>query len=207
MFRGILPKEVVFYDYFEKLAALNLSISKLFLKMIEGQKNLIESSHEIKKLESEAERLTRTSVDLIHHTFITPFDRDDIYRLLKGMDNFSDDIFAATFRLTHYEISDMRPEAIDFAQIIHDCAIEIEIAVKGLRKIKKKDGIMKSCTKVHELEFRSDEILRNALASLYHQDDVHLLLKWKEIFERLERSVDRMEKVASIIEGILIDNS
>jgi uncharacterized protein len=207
MFRGILPKEVAFYDYFDKLASLNLSISKVFLKMVEGKKNIIESAQEIKKLEREAERLTRTSIDLLHHTFITPFDRDDIFQLLKGMDNFSDDINAAAFRLTHYEISEIRPETIDFAQNIMSGAIEIESAVKGLRKIKNNEGIRKNCAKVHELEFLSDEILRNAIASLYRQSDVMLLLKWKEIYARLEKAVDRIERVASIIEGILIDNS
>lgn len=207
MFRGILPKEVAFFDYFEKLATLNLSISKVFLKMVEGNKNIIESAQEIKKLEREAERLTRTSIDLLHHTFITPFDRDDIFQLLKGLDNFSDDINAAAFRLTHYEIETIRPETIDFAQNIMSCSIEIESAVKGLRKIKNNAGIRINCAKVHELEFQSDEILRNAIASLYHQGDVMLLLKWKEIYARLEKAVDRIEKVASIIEGILIDNS
>jgi uncharacterized protein Yka (UPF0111/DUF47 family) len=207
MFRGILPKEVAFYDYFEKLAALNLSISKVFMKMVEGNKNIIESAQEIRKLEREAERVTRTSLDLLHRTFITPFDRDDIFLLLKGMDNFSDDINAATFRLTHYEINTIRPETVDFAQNILNCTIEIEAAVKGLRKIKKNKTIMENCNKVHEYEFQSDEILRKAIASLYHQDDVMLLLKWKEIYARLEKAVDRLEKVASIIESILIDNS
>lgn len=207
MFRGILPKEVAFYDYFEKLAALNLSISKVFMKMVEGNKNIIESAQEIKKLEREAERITRTSIDLLHHTFITPFDRDDIYQLLKGLDNFSDDINAAAFRLTHYEINEIRPETVDFAQNIMSGAIEIAAAVKGLRKIKKNEEIRKNCSMVHELEFQSDEILRNAIASLYRQSDVMLLLKWKEIYARLEKAVDRMERVASIIEGILIDNS
>ena len=207
MFRGILPKEVAFYDYFDKLAALNLSISKVFMKMVEGNKNIIESAQEIKKMEREAERITRTSIDLLHRTFITPFDRDEIFQLLKGLDNFSDDINAATFRLTHYEIETIRPETIDFAQNIMSCAIEIEAAVKGLRKIKKNEEIRKSCAKVHELEFLSDEILRKAIASLYHQEDVMLLLKWKEIYARLEKAVDRMERVASIIEGIVIDNS
>jgi uncharacterized protein Yka (UPF0111/DUF47 family) len=206
MFRGILPKEVAFYDHFEKLAGLNLTISELFLTMVEGKINFQESLQEIKKLEEQTELTTRTSIDLIHQTFITPFNRDDIFYLLKGLDNFSDDIYAATFRLTFYEIKDIRPEAIDFAQIIYSCNIEIESAIKGLRKIKRKDGILKNCAKVHELEFLSDEILRNALIRLYNQNDVNLVIKWKEIFDRLERAVDRTEKVARLIERIVLVN-
>jgi uncharacterized protein Yka (UPF0111/DUF47 family) len=206
MFRGILPKEVAFYDHFEKLAALNLTISNLFLSMVEGNKSIIESSHEIKKLEREAEQITKTSVDLIHRTFLTPFNRDDIYQLVRGLDNFSDDIYAATFRLTHYEINIIRPEAFEFAQIINTCTTEIELAIKGLRKIKRKESILKSCAVVHELEFQSDLILHNAILKLYQQEDIPVVIKWKEVFERLERAVDRIEKVARIIEGIVINN-
>lgn len=203
----LLPKEFAFYDYFEKLTSINLSISDLFLDIVEGNKNIIESSQEIKRLKADAEQITRNSVDLIHQTFITPIDRADIFQLLKGLDNCLNDIFVAADRLTHYEINNIRPEAVDFAQNILHCAIEIDSAVKSLREIKKKDSILQNCARVHELEFQSDEILRKALASLYHQDDVMLLLKWKEIYERLQRSVDRMDKIANLIEGILIENT
>lgn len=207
MFRGILPKEVAFYDYFEKLTTLNVQISEIFIEMVEGKNNIIDSSVEIKKLEREADLITRTSIDLLHRTFITPFDRESIYQLLKGLDNFSDDVNAATFRLTHYEINEIRNETVEFAQIIKLCAIEIDTAVKSLRKIKKNSTIRQNCLNVHEMEYQSDEILRNAIASLYSHGDVMLLIKWKEIYARLEKAVDRMEKVANIIESIMIDNS
>ena len=133
--------------------------------------------------------------------------KDDIFQLLKGLDNFSDDVNAAAFRLTHYEIKDIRKETVEFAQIIRLCAIEIDTAVKGLRKIKKNSSIRQNCVNIHELEYQSDEILRNAISVLYQQSDIMLLIKWKEIYARLEKAVDRMEKVANIIESILIDNS
>lgn len=207
MLRGILPKEYAFYDFFEKLTALNVRVSEIFINMVEGKQNIIDAAVEIKKLEREAELITRTSIDLLHRTFITPFDRDDIFQLLKGLDNFTDDVNAATFRLTHYEIHDIRPETAEFAHIIKLCAVEIDTAVKGLRKIKKNSTIRQNCVNVHELEYQSDEILRNAISSLYQQQDIMLLIKWKEIYARLEKAVDRMEKVANIIESILIDNS
>lgn len=206
MFRGILPQEVAFYDHFEKLAALNQTISSSLLSMVEGNKSLIETCHEIKKLEQEAEQITQTSIDLIHCTFLTPFNRDEIHQLVKGLDNFSDDIYAAIFRLAHYEINIIRPEAFEYAQIINSCTIEIESAIKGLRKIKKKEPILKSCAIVHELELKSDLILHNAILKLYQQEDIPVVIKWKEVFERFERAVDHIEKVAFIIESIVLNN-
>ena len=207
MFRGILPKEVAFYDYFEKMASLNLSISETFLQAVEGNANLGESVVKIKSMEHECENTARIAIDLLHRTFITPFDRDDIYTLLKGLDSFSGDIKGAASRLALYKFDEIRPETIDFAQNIHESAVEIDLAVKGLRKIKKNISIRENCLKVHELEFQSDEILSQAISNLFITDDMMLMIKWKEIYGKLEKAVDRLEKVACIIESIIIDNS
>jgi len=207
MFRGILPKEVAFYDYFEKMAALNLSISNTFLQAVEGNANLGESVVEIKRIEHECENTARIAIDLLHRTFITPFDRDDIYTLLKGLDSFSGDIKGAASRLALYKFEEIRPETIDFAQNIHESAVEIDLAVKGLRKIKKNISIRENCLRVHDLEFQSDEILSQAISNLFITDDIMLMIKWKEIYGKLEKAVDRLEKVACIIESIIIDNS
>ncbi len=207
MFRGILPKEVAFYDYFEKMATLNLSISHTFLQAVEGNANLGESVVEIKRIEHECENTARIAIDLLHRTFITPFDRDDIYTLLKGLDSFSGDIKGAASRLALYKFEEIRPETIDFAQNIHESAVEIDLAVKGLRKIKKNISIRENCLRVHDLEFQSDEILSQAISNLFITDDIMLMIKWKEIYGKLEKAVDRLEKVACIIESIIIDNS
>lgn len=207
MFRGILPKEVAFYDYFEKMAALNLSISQTFLQAVEGNANLGESVLKIKSIEHECENTARIGIDLLHRTFITPFDRDDIYTLLKGLDSFSGDIKGAANRLALYKFDEIRPETVDFAQNIHESAVEIDLAVKGLRKIKQNISIRENCLRVHELEFQSDEILSQAISNLFITDDMMLMIKWKEIYGKLEKAVDRLEKVACIIESIIIDNS
>jgi uncharacterized protein len=207
MFRGILPKEVAFYDYFEKMAALNLSISQTFLHAVEGNANLGESVLKIKSIEHECENTARIAIDLLHRTFITPFDRDDIYTLLKGLDSFSGDIKGAANRLALYKFDEIRPETVDFAQNIYESAVEIDLAVKGLRKIKQNISIRENCLRVHELEFQSDEILSQAISNLFITDDMMLMIKWKEIYGKLEKAVDRLEKVACIIESIIIDNS
>lgn len=207
MFRGILPKEVAFYDFFEKLSINNIKISETFINAVEGKLSLEEANKVIKELERDSDSLSRTSTDLLHRTFITPFDRDDIYTLLKGLDSFASDIKGALNRLVLYNFDKIRPDTFDFAVNIHKSALEIDLAVKGLRHIKKNSEIRQNCLNVHELEFQSDEILSQAIASLFIEDDLMNMFKWKEIYNKLEKAVDRLERVACIIESIIIDNS
>jgi predicted phosphate transport protein (TIGR00153 family) len=207
MFRGILPKEVAFYDYFNKLIEIDLKASNLIHEMIEKGENLAELARQIKELEREADKLARTCTDLLHNTFITPIDRNDIFTLVKRMDDLADQINAAAFRISSYNIPEMRPEAVEFSKIIHACIEELVGAVKELPKMKHKNKLRESCQKVHDLESQADEILRDTIPRLFLEGDALALIKWKEIFERLEKAVDRSEDVASTIESILIDNS
>jgi uncharacterized protein len=207
MLRGILPKEYAFYDYFEKLMVINLTISEEFIKIAEGKVTMENASRTIKYHERESDKISHDCIDLLHRTFITPLDRDQIYDLIKGLDDFADQVDAATFRLTYYGIESIRPDTIEFAKVIHACNIQLAEAVKGLRTIKKSKFIREKCFMVHELENQSDEILRKAIGNLFKENNIHLIIKWKEIFERLEKAVDRQEKVANIIESILIENA
>jgi uncharacterized protein len=102
---------------------------------------------------------------------------------------------------------DIRYEAVEFASIIQSCIDELIIAVKDLRKLNNKNQILESCKRVHELENQADEILRRAVSRLFKEGEVLLLIKWKEIFERLEKAVDRCEDIAGTIESILIEHS
>lgn len=207
MLRGLLPKEYAFYDVFEKLIDINKEIGTEFIRLVEGKIDLETASIAIKQLERNADRTTRSCTDLLHRTFITPIDRDDIFELTKALDGFADNINASSFRLANYGITEIKPDAVKFAKIIYKALEELEVAVIGLRKIKQTQIIRDKCASIHELEDQADEILRKAVSNLFHQNDTMLLLKWKEIFERLEKAMDRLERAASVIETILIDNS
>jgi uncharacterized protein len=207
MLRGLLPKEFAFYDYFDQMIDIDLKISRLILEMIEKGENLAELARQIKELEREADKKARTCTDLLHNTFITPIDRNDIFTLTKRLDDLADQINAAAFRISSYDIREIRPEAVAFSKIIHACIEELVLAVKDLRKIKHKNKLRESCKKVHDLESEADDILKKVIPRLFQEGDAMLLIKWKEIFERLEKAVDRCEDVASTIESILIENS
>jgi predicted phosphate transport protein (TIGR00153 family) len=207
MFRGILPKEVAFYDYFDQLIDIDLKASNLIHEMVEKGENLVDLARQIKELEREADKKARICTDLLHNTFITPIDRNDIFTLVKRLDDLADQINAAAFRISSYDIREVRPEAIEFSKIIHACIEELVSAVKSLKKMKHHNTMRESCKKVHDLESQADEILRYVIPRLFQEGDTLALIKWKEIFERLEKAVDRCEDVASTIESILIENS
>lgn len=207
MFRGILPREYAFFDYFDQLISIDKQISILFLTMMNNEGSRLEISKQIKDLERRADKLSRSCTDLLHKTFITPIERNDIFTLVKRLDDLADQINAAAFRISAYDINDIRYEAVEFATIIQSCIDELIIAVKDLRKLNNKNQILESCKRVHELENQADEILRGAVSRLFKEGEVLLLIKWKEIFERLEKAVDRCEDIAATIESILIEHS
>jgi hypothetical protein len=207
MFRGILPKEYAFFDYFDQLISIDKQIGILFLTMMNNEGGRIEISKQIKDLERHSDKLARNCTDLLYKTFITPIERNDIFTLVKRLDDLADQINAAAFRISAYDINEIRYEAVEFATIIQSCIEELIVAVRDLRKLNNKNQILDCCKRVHELENQADEILRSAVSRLFKEGDVLLLIKWKEIFERLEKAVDRCEDIASTIEGILIEHS
>ncbi len=208
MLRGLLPKEVAFFDYFDQLMEINKTISETFAEMIEGKQEQQAASAAIKKLEREADRISRVCLDLLHRTFITPLERDDIFNLVKCLDGFADNINAVAFRLANFKITELRPESYEFANIIVNAVKALDVAIHGLKNIKKNDQVIREkCILIHDLENDSDEINRTAVAKLFDQDDIMLLLKWKSIYERMESSVDKLEHAANIIETIVIDHS
>ncbi len=207
MFRGILPKEYAFFDYFDQLISIDKQISILFLTMVNNEGGRLEISKQIKELERRADKLSRSCTDLLHDTFITPIERNDIFTLVKRLDDLADQMNAAAFRMSTYDVVEIRYEVVEFATIIQSCIEELTIAIRDMRKFKHKEQMLDSCKRVHDLENQADEILRGAVSRLFKEGDVLLLIKWKEIFERLEKAVDRCEAIASTIESILIEHS
>jgi len=207
MFRGILPKEYAFFDYFDQLISIDKQIGILFLTMMNNEGGRTDLSKQIKDLERHSDKLARNCTDLLYKTFITPIERNDIFTLVKRLDDLADQINAAAFRISAYDVNEIRYEAVEFATIIQSCIEELIVAVRDLRKLNNKNQILDCCKRVHELENQADEILRSAVSRLFKEGEVLLLIKWKEIFERLEKAVDRCEDIASTIEGILIEHS
>jgi predicted phosphate transport protein (TIGR00153 family) len=208
MFRRLLPREEDFFKLFERHAALTVEGAKQFSILVGGGQNTRAMAARIKELEHEADVITHTCVERLHTSFITPFDRDDIHRLITRMDDVMDFVESASERLALYELEEMTPEVQDLSRVLVRATEAAATAVAGLADLKKSQTILDACIEVNRLENEADEILRNAVAKLFRQaTDPLLVMKWKEVYEALENATDRCEDVANIIEGVVLEHA
>lgn len=207
MFRKFLPQETSFFDYFEQHSALATLACRELLAVASGGSDIAAQAAKIKGIEKEADTITHKCIEALHKTFITPIDRGDIHSLIKRLDDIINSVESAASRISLYELTEIRSEAKALAEVLVRATTQIEQALKCLRKIKDAQAIQDHCVAIYKLETEGDKILRAALVRLFKETDAILVIKWKEIFERLEKATDRCEAVASIIQGVVIEAS
>jgi uncharacterized protein Yka (UPF0111/DUF47 family) len=206
--RRLLPREEDFFTLFERHAALTVEGAKQFAKLVSGGQNVKALAARIKEIEHETDVITHSCVERLHTVFITPFDRDDIHRLITRMDDVMDFVESASERIALYELRDMTPEVRELADVLVRATETVVTAIGGLRDLKKPQIILDACIEVNRLENEGDEILRNAVATLFRgATDAILVMKWKEVYEALENATDRCEDVANIIEGVVLEHA
>lgn len=207
MLKHLLPKEHAFFDTFEAHVALVIQACEEFLRLTKPGADITRSAGIIEDLEHQTDEITHRCIEALHKTFITPIERTDIQVLIKRLDDIVDSIDGAASRIVLYEIQQVREEAHQLVDVLLTATKEIEAALKGLRNKKNAELIRQKCIRIYDLENRGDEILRSAIQRLFKEEDPLLIIKWKEVFERLEIAVDRCEDVANTIEGIVISSS
>ncbi len=208
MFRKLLPQEHGYFDLFEQHATLGLKACQELQAMFAEDGDMTARAVLIKDLEKEADLVTRACMEALHRTFITPMDRADIQTLIQRLDDVVDSVESLASRVMLYEITEVRPEARALADILVECAKETTLLMPRLRNMKHADAIKQHCVKIFDMENEGDLIMRNALAKLFKEEkDAIVLIKWKELYERLEKATDRCESVASIVQSIVIEAS
>jgi uncharacterized protein len=206
MFRGLLPKEYHFYDAFNRHIKISREIADELLEMTKSN-NIDIHVKKIFELERDADKIVQECTESLHKTFITPIERSDIFLLVKRIDDIADNVKTAVSRLKLYEITEIRSEAVQIAEVLVEATRKLEESINNLKDFHDIEKIKQNCIIVHKLENKADDILRNAISRLFKETDPILVIKWKEVFERLEKAVDRCEDLANVIEGILIDNA
>jgi predicted phosphate transport protein (TIGR00153 family) len=204
----LLPHDASFFAHFEHQGKKTVEGCRAFLEMVEQPGNMETRAERVKQIEHECDEITHAVVEALHKTFITPIDRNDIYRLITKMDDIMDFVEAAADRLALYEIPTMTKEVAELARCLVESAEHVLSAVSGIRDLGKPNGILQHCIEINRLENVADGILRGALARLFREEkDPIAVIKWKEIYETLETATDRCEDVANIIEGVVLENS
>lgn len=208
MLNWLFPQEVNFFEFFEKHAEILVKASHEFLDVVvQDQFHLVQKEDRIKVLEHQADDIVHHCIEALRKTFITPINREDIYRLISTMDDIMDAINTAYTCLVVYRVESSTSELKKMAQIIHDSCLKVQQAVKGLRNLKNAELINEACVSIHHLENEADELLHSSVGNLFAEgDDSLLIIKWKEIYEILEDATDRCEDVADVVQGILLEN-
>lgn len=208
MLEYFLPKENNYFNFFETHANLIVKASEMFLKMTSNSPlNLSSPSNPIRLLEHEADQVMNACLTSLHTTFITPIDREDIYRLVSSMDDIIDAINKAYTSLLIFKLNVSTPELIQLAEIVHRSTQKVEKIVRGLRLMEKIEEITLICVEIHLLENEADDLLNHSVARLFEEEsDTRLIIKWKEVYESLEKATDYCEDVADAVQGILLES-
>ena len=181
----------------------------LFEKMLKDFGNLESYSVQIRKIEHDCDEITHHVIDLVNKVFITPVDREDIQALVKTMDDIIDLVNYTTQCMHTYEIQSVPPGLNSMAQILIQATEEITAALKALETTRKPEETLTYCIEINRLENECDRILRERVGLLFreHKDDALLIIKYKEIYESIEKALDKCEDVANVIEQITIKQS
>jgi uncharacterized protein len=202
---SLVPQRREFYTLYNAAAANAVEISRLLKRMLDDFPNDRDTLlREIKEAEHAGDRYTHEVVDLLNRTFVTPFDRDDMYRLAGALDDVCDHVDEAAGYVVGYGVTEIRDKAKRQAEIIHRAATKLEAAVNLLHGFK---DSRRQLDELRELEDEGDRLNRESVAELFAEaGDPLVVLRWKDIHEQLEEAVDACENAADVLEAILVKN-
>lgn len=208
MFGRFMPNEGKFFELFVQHAELCVKGAKEMVALMTNFDDLENRVHAIEGLEKQADKVTHDTIELLHKTFITPIDRDDIHQLITRMDDILDLLEDAAQTISLYDIKAITVEARRLAELCLACAEKVKAAVSLLHNMDNSRQILTICAEIDRLESDADHVMRAAMSKLFRDEpDVRNLIKLKAIYEILETVTDRCEDVANIIEGILVENA
>jgi predicted phosphate transport protein (TIGR00153 family) len=214
LFGKLLPREGNFFELFNQHGAHIVEGARAFILMIQNyaDTNLREKyAVEVGNAERAADKVTAEVNRLLHKTFITPIDREQIHGLINAMDDILDLLQDATETMSLYDVRAMTEEVLRLGDLSAKCCERVQHAVSLLPKISQPDtaeAAIKTCEEIDKLESDADRVMRSAMSKLFReQTDVRELIKLKTIYEQLESISDRCEDVANLIEGVVLENS
>jgi predicted phosphate transport protein (TIGR00153 family) len=198
---GLIPKEEKFFVLFKEM-----TVTILLKDMMDNFEDPSGSQKKIKDVEHKCDHLTHDIIKMLNKSFITPFDREDIYALSAALDDIMDLIDASAQRFVMYNVDKPTPEAKELAFIILKSCQTIDKAVGILGG--KLEPIAEYCMEVNAMENEADRVCREAISKLFDEEkDAIKLIKWKEIYETLERATDKCEDAANILESVVVKNA
>lgn len=205
MFR-LLPKEVKYFELFKRMATRLTEGAVLLQQLFNDFEHHRDYVEKIKQIEHSCDEITHEIIRRLNQTFITPIDREDIHSLASELDDVMDDIDYVARRTLLFRVESGTPQAQKLADIVVRMVKMLEDAVGALER--NPDIVLKKCIEIHTVENEGDLIHHEAVENLFATEkDPIQLMKWKELYETLEATIDKCEDASNTLEAIILKNS
>ena len=198
--------DAAFYAIFEAQADAACRAAEVFQSLSKSFAQVQECALRVKRIEHEADDLTHQIINKIDGTFITPLDKEDLHRLANILDDVVDTIETTVSRLVIYDIKEPHPALEGMLAVLVEVTAVTRQAVGCLRNMKERKALQEALLIIHTIEHKGDDLFREVLTNLFrtpHPDPLYVM-KWKEVYDRIERAIDNCENVADALESIMV---
>lgn len=204
MFKKVLPKKQSFYILLIQLAEKINEATELLHSLLSNKEILVENASKIHILENDCDEIAHSIINKLNEAFVTPLDKEDIYQLTNALDDVIDSIDAIARRMCIYKL---KKSTVFGPQLSGILLSQTKLIVEVIKSLEKGEQTYTKIIAIRNLETEGDSVFKDALTQLFEkQKDVIELIKEKEILETTEKAVDRCQRVATVMEGILIKN-
>ena len=214
VFGRFLPREGNFFELFNQHGRHIAEGARAFLAMVQNYANVEERDRHARAVgdaERAADKITAEVHRLLHRTFITPLDRDQIHRLINAMDDVIDLLQDSSEVMSLYDLRHLSEDVVRLSEISVRCCERVQhvlTLLPRLRDAQVAESVLKTCEEIDQLESDADRVMRSAMSALFREEpDTRQLIKLKAVYEHLESISDRCEDVANLVEGIVLENS
>ncbi len=214
VFGRLLPREGNFFELFNEHGTHIAEGARSFLAMVQNYADIPERERHataVGQAERAADKITAEVHRLLHRTFITPLDRDQIHRLINAMDDVLDLLQDSSEVMSLYDLQHLSDDVVRLSEISVRCCERVQHVLTLLPRLKDAqvaESVLKTCEEIDQLESDADRVMRSAMSRLFREEpDTRQLIKLKAVYEHLESISDRCEDVANLVEGIVLENS
>ena len=203
---SLTPRTSEFFTLFGKAGENALQVSRLVERRFREHPNSGVTQEQVKAEETDGDAITRELITLLNTQYLTPFDREDIFQLATEVDDVVDYLEEASDLLGLYGVELPTRHAVEQCTVIVGACEQLAIACKNLKSM---SGVQEALVELKRLEDEGDQILRDALASLFRDDriDPLIVIRWKDIYDGLERALDACETAAHVMTNIVVKNA
>jgi predicted phosphate transport protein (TIGR00153 family) len=207
---ALMPREARFFALFNQHAELIVAGGRATVELVRDYADTSRRAaliEQISDIERRADKFTYETVQLLHATFITPFDRNDIHRLISSMDDILDLMQDSAESMHLFDIQSLPPEAMRMAELLDSCCIRVQEAVGLLSSMDNATKALALAQEIDGLESEADAVMRAGISKLFREEaDVRQLIKHKNVYEYLENAIDKCQDVANVIESVVVEN-